>query len=411
MYSKRNEGIIQYAPRLRFPEHFKVMGVSFAKADTSVRSRFAMTSDQISQLYQKAIKLGFSDLLILSTCNRLEFYAMDSNAQLENLITNQLQLTRRDWDLYFTKVQGMKAARHFFSVVSGLDSQIIGDYEIVGQVKTSIDKAREYKLIGTILDRVSNIAFQSSKKIKAQTNISHGKYSVSHAAAELIKSHHPGDDASILIVGTGSFGSTVAKNLRQYFPHARLTLTNRTLDKAKHQATLLNAKVLPFDEFCYSLHTYDAVVTTTGADNYLIYPHHIRPSGCKLFLDLSVPQAIDPHVNNIDSVKVYSVDEVSAFHNKILKRRYLDLPLAWQILDEHLIRLSEWQNIYQHSAIVSAYKKKAHYLLSDKAITNETKNSKRIDRTFSGLMRQIRYDGFVGCHFIEAMNNLVSEDK
>src|SRR3990170_4110507 len=156
----------------------------------------------------------------------------------------------------------MDAVRHFFRVVSGLDSQIVGDYEIVSQVKAALDDSRKYGLVGTITDRVSNFSFQASKKIKAHTNLSSGKYSVSYAAAEMI-AHKLGSGAEqILVVGTGDFGATVARNLRHYFPKIRLGITNRTREKTEILASEIKSEVIPYETFHEHLHSFDAVITT-----------------------------------------------------------------------------------------------------------------------------------------------------
>jgi glutamyl-tRNA reductase len=214
-------------------ERFAVIGTNFIKADITTRSRFAITKPQADEIYKKAASHRLADFFILSTCNRTEFYASAPLDAVKELVSGYLELSVEDMQNYFYRMNGVEAVRHFFRVVAGLDSQIIGDYEIVCQVRAALDEARKFNLVGTISDRISNFAFQASKKIKAHTNLSNGKYSVSYAAAELMFHQKEYVVNKILLVGTGDFGSTVARNLRHYFPEVHLSLTNRTEEKAE----------------------------------------------------------------------------------------------------------------------------------------------------------------------------------
>lgn len=393
-------------------EHFIVIGTNFTKADTQIRSRFAITKPESKALYESATNSDFKDFIVLSTCNRTEFYACSPISSLKSLIAQQLSVSEKDFNDYFYVLTGMDAVRHFFHVVSGLDSQIVGDYEIVCQVKASLDEARSHKLVGTITDRISNFAYQAQKKVKAHTNLSSGKYSVSYAAAELIFHESVTQDfKNILLVGTGDFGATVARNLRHYFPKVNLTLTNRTIERAEKLAGQVNAVVLPLDEFRSQLNTFDVVITTIGIENYLINTNDIASTSPKLFLDLSVPQAINPEVKSMPGVRLFSVDEVSAFHNELLQQRILEIPRAQKIVEVFIRQLVEWQQVYSHREIILSYKAKAKHLIIDYQATHADivaiDPERKIEKTFSMLIREIRESGYAGCRMIETMNNLV----
>jgi len=393
-------------------EHFTVLGTNFTKADTQIRSRFAITKSESEALYESASNEGFMDFFVLSTCNRTEVCACAPVASLKSLIARQLSVTEKDFNDYFYILTGMDAVRHFFYVVSGLDSQIIGDYEIVCQVKAALDEARSHKLVGTITDRISNFAYQAQKKVKAHTNLSSGKYSVGYAAAELIfHESATWNFKNILLVGTGDFGSTVARNLRHYFPRVNLSLTNRTFERAEKLASQVNASVLPFDDFRSQLNSFDVVITTIGIEDYLINASDITSTTPKLFLDLSVPQAINPEVKSVTGVRLFSVDEVSAFHNELLQQRILEIPRAQKIVEVYLRQLAEWQQVYSHRDIILSYKEKAKHLISDYQTTHTDSVAvdpqRKIEKTFSALIQEIRESGYAGCRMIETMNNLV----
>lgn len=397
-------------------QHFIVLGTNFTKADTQIRSKYAITKPESKNVYDNAVRAGFCDFFMLSTCNRTEFYACAPVSALKNLVAQQLSITEKDFDEYFYVLNGMEAVRHFFHVVSGLDSQIIGDYEIVCQVKSALDESREHGLIGTITDRISNFAYQAQKKVKAHTNLSSGKYSVSYAAAELMFHEHETQDfKNILLTGTGDFGSTVARNLRHYFPKINLTLTNRTIERAEKLAGQVNAVVLPFEEFRSHIDQFDVIITTVGLENYLIETKDITSTSKKLFLDLSVPQAINPDIKILPGVRLYSVDEVSAFHNELLQQRKMEIPRAQKIVEIFINQLVEWQQVYSHREIILSYKEKVKNLTYDYQATHADieamEQQRKIEKTFSGLIQQIREQGYAGCMMIEAMNNLVPAEK
>lgn len=382
---------------------FIVIGTNFTKADTQIRSCFALGSSAIEKVYSIAQSKGVEDLFVLSTCNRTEFYACAAEPIVQELLIQQLSLKESDFETYFYTLRGEDALQHFFRVTAGLDSQIIGDYEIVGQVKKAIQLARENNLIGTLTDRISSFAFQASKEVKSKTNLSSGKYSVSYAAAELISEESFGiEPKRILIVGTGQIGQAMARNLREYFPTCELTLTNRTWAHAEKLAEEVGATILPFSEFTNHLSSFDAIIAAAQSDHYLIQPEHTKAMPSALFLDLSIPQVIDPQVKFKKGVKLFSVDEISAFHNELIKQRHLEVPKAQAILDEHIQKLMEWQSIFFHRKVIRVYKARVtDYLAADEL------RIKNIDKGFSRLIQQIKTEGYHGCSVIQTMNELI----
>jgi glutamyl-tRNA reductase len=387
--------------------YWTVVGTNYTVADAKIRSRFAITQLAIEKIYARVYSKGLRDFLVLSTCNRIEFYGCTSVDTVQRLVQEELNLTAHEWCSYFYSKSGVDAARHFFRVTAGLDSQIVGDYEISGQVKKAIQNARDSGLVSSITDRISNYALQASKEIKRKTNLSNGKYSVSYATAELITSLQvEKPDKKILIVGTGSIGRAMARNLIEYFPQGNLTLTNRTLDKAWSLAEELNVSVIPFESFITHLPDFDVIITTVESDCYLITPQHIQKGRGQLFLDLSVPQVIDPRIKNDPSTIHFSVDEISDFHNKLIQLRNFEIPKAIQIIEEFIAELLAWQILFKNTEVVQNYKKKVGRMLLHRA----NKESK-IEKEFSGLMKKIKLDGYTGCSVIQTVNELIESEK
>jgi glutamyl-tRNA reductase len=384
--------------------YFSVIGTNFTKADTLVRSNFAISHDSLEEFYLKVMKLGIRDAYVISTCNRTEFYACAPEGMLRDLVSSQLNVTERDFQEYFYTHNGVAAIRHFFNVTVGLDSQIIGDYEIAGQVKKAVQFSRECGMIGTLADRVSSLAFQASKEVKAKTNLSSGKYSVSYAAAELISTQTSGiEPKKILIVGTGEIGKAMARNLREYFPACELTVTNRTLVHAQQVSEQVNARILPFESFTDHLHSFDAVIAAAQSSQYLIQQDHVRGLSTSLFLDLSIPQVIDPAVKNQEGIQLFSVDEISSLHHELIRQRHLEVPKAQAVVEEFVHRLMEWQNVFSHRDIIQSYRRRMEKFLPLQG------QSKKIDNKFSHLIRKIRVEGYRGCAVIQTMNELIAE--
>jgi len=386
--------------------NWTLIGTNFTKADIHIRSKFAITNSVMAEVYANATRKGLKDLIALSTCNRTEFYGCAPLSFMKELVRDQLGISDEQLNEYFYFKTSNAAIHHFFRVVTGLDSQIIGDYEIVGQVKKAVQLSRQFGMTGTLTDRISSLAFHASKEIKTKTNLSHGKYSVSYAAAELII-RHPAERAieRILIVGTGEMGQAVSKNLREYFRHLKLTITNRTLSHARKLATEINAEVLPFESFTNQLCDFDAVITTAESENFLINMRDVPSNPC-LFLDLSVPQVIDPAIKKISPATHYSLDEISSFHNELIKQRFLEIPKAEKIIEEFIEKLMDWQSVFIHTGVILSYKEKMA-----RVIHNGGNPAPKIEKSFSGLIRQIKVEGYRGCAVIQTVNDLLALEK
>ncbi len=386
--------------------NWTLIGTNFTKADIHVRSSFAITNGAMAEVYAHANRRGLKDFVAISTCNRTEFYGCATLSTMKELVREQLGVSDEQLKEYFYIETGKEAVRHFFRVVAGLDSQIIGDYEIVGQVKKAVQLSRQFGLTGTLMDRMSSLAFQASKEIKAKTNLSHGKYSVSYAAAELITNHQVENQINrILIVGTGEMGQAVSKNLREYFPNQKLTITNRTLSHAQRLANDIHAEVLPFESFTHHLNEFDAVITTAESERFLINVNDVSSNPC-FFLDLSVPQVIDSNIKNISGVSYYSLDEISSFHNELIKQRFLEIPKAEKLIEEFIAKLMDWQTVYSHTGIILNYKQKM-----TRIIRNGGNPTAKIEKSFSGLIQQIKLEGYRGCTVIQTVNDLMALEK
>src|SRR5688572_9864429 len=209
---------------------FYAIGINYKKSNATTRGLFAVTTEQYAAILEKSTATGLAELFILSTCNRTEIYGFAENAQqLINLLCSQ---TKGDiatfTELAYIK-HGKQAIQHLFEVSAGLDSQILGDYEIVGQIKAAVRFSKERGFIGIFIERLVNFVLQSSKAIKNETAISGGTISVSFAAIQYIREKVAEiADKKIVLLGTGKIGRNTCKNLVDYLDTKNITLINRT---------------------------------------------------------------------------------------------------------------------------------------------------------------------------------------
>src|SRR5215216_1578663 len=228
--------------------NFFITGINYKKSDACTRGQYAISNEQYSSLLNEAAKLGLNELFVLSTCNRTEIYGFAQNIQqLIHLLCSQTQGCIATFkNLAYIK-SGEKAVEHLFQVAAGLDSQILGDYEIVGQIKLAAKFSKEHGFIGAFTERLVNSVLQSSKLIKNNTELSGGTVSVSFAAVQYIRNRVTDfSTKNILLLGVGKIGRNTCKNLVDYLENKNITLINRTEEKATALALELSLRSASF---------------------------------------------------------------------------------------------------------------------------------------------------------------------
>ena len=235
---------------LRDISKFWIAGINYKKADAATRGQFAIQNDQHARLLEKALANSLDEVFVLSTCNRTEIYGFaDSVSQLIDLLCDETVGSKETFLSSAYIKNGHEAITHLFNVSAGLDSQILGDYEIIGQIKAAAKFAKTHGCINVMLERLINTVLQSSKAIKNQTELSGGTVSVSFAAIQYIREHVTAvADKKILLLGTGKIGKSTSKNLVHYLKTKNITLINRTEEKAVELAKELGLKHAPISE-------------------------------------------------------------------------------------------------------------------------------------------------------------------
>lgn len=395
-------------------DRFCVAGINYHKADIAVRGAFSVSKDDFTAIANTAKAQLVRSVFVVSTCNRTEIYGFVENVM--QLVALLAEHTRGDIHqlLEFGYMKsGEEAIQHLYRVASGLDSQILGDYEILGQIKQAIDTAAANQVLGPIMNRTVSYAFQASKKIKTDTGLSSGTVSVSYAAIELLRDMQGIGDKKVLVIGAGKFGGNVCKNLKEYLPRTSVALMNRTDATAEALALKTGTAFIPYEQMQAAIHASDIIIVCTNAQEATILPSMLDQAGDKLVLDLSVPANVHPAVKILKNVRVIDVDEISTtILDKTIARRRAEVPKAQEILHHYQREFYTWLEEYKYSLHIKSWKDKLQELsewqpreycemAAEPLLSPDRKAQKAVTR----LAVNLRTTQEKGCQFINAIND------
>lgn len=395
-------------------DRFCVAGINYHKADIAVRGAFSVSKDDFTAIANTAKAQLVRSVFVVSTCNRTEIYGFVENVM--QLVALLAEHTRGDIHqlLEFGYMKsGEEAIQHLYRVASGLDSQILGDYEILGQIKQAIDAAAANQVLGPIMNRTVSYAFQASKKIKTETGLSSGTVSVSYAAIELLKDMPGIGDRKVLVIGAGKFGGNVCKNLKEYLPRTSVALMNRTDATAEALALKTGTAFIPYKKMQEAIYASDIIIVCTNAQEATILPSMLDQAGDKLVLDLSVPANVHPAVKILKNVRVIDVDEISTtILDRTIARRRSEVPKAQAILQHYQQEFFTWLEEYKYSLHIKSWKDKLQELsewqpreycemASESLLSPDRKAQKAVTR----LAVNLRTNQEKGCQFINAIND------
>lgn len=398
---------------------FFVAGINYKKSDAAVRGQFSVNTDQYQQLTQLAAQHRVQHFFVLSTCNRTEMYGFAEQIDdFNQLLCAVTQGSLEDFRKMAYQKSGIDAIEHLFNVAAGLDSQILGDYEIVGQLKQSVRFSKERQCIDAYLDRLINEVLQASKKIRTTTGLSGGTVSVSFAAVQYIKNHFENiEEKKILLIGTGKIGSNTCKNLVDYLPGTSVTVINRTPDKAMALADKYHVSFDVMENLTECLSTADVVMVATNAATALINQSMLAADSQQLLIDLSVPFNIDVDVNTLPNISLVNVDELSKIKDETLLRRTAEIPKAKLIIRDHLEAFNDWHEMRKHVPVLKTAKTQLQkiYLGYSSISTSSLSIDKprkaaeeNIQKVINNMAVKMRQEHQPGCHCIEAMNIFMS---
>jgi len=320
-----------------------VAGLSYKTAPVELREQIAIAP---STLHCSGCRLkiggGLEEVVLLSTCNRVEVYGVASNVNGNvHGLFRHLGSGTRDFEPYLYVREGDEAVRHLFSVAGGLDSMVLGETEITGQLKHAYEVAQKSKLTGRVLNRAFQTALQTAKEIRTTTQIGRGATSVGSVAVELAGKIFGGDlsEKTVMIVGAGKMGEACVRHLSKKGARSVL-VSNRSFERAEGLANEFGGRAIRFDDCFSAMRDADIVVSSTGSSQIVLHRDDIdrvmseRRNRPLFMIDIAVPRDIDPDVAHLDNVYLYNIDNLEKLVRENLRLREAELTRCREIIEE-----------------------------------------------------------------------------
>lgn len=333
-----------------------IIGISInhKTASVEIRENLHLSKDEIISLIQKFKKGLLTSGFVLSTCNRTEIFGFPANSKVDQEKIIELLTS-------FKPVPGIKsshfvpyfsctAVKHIFNVAAGIESMIIGDSQILGQIKEAFQIADEMKFTDPVLRRLFHTTVKVGKRSISETEIEEGAVSVSYAAVQVIEKIFANlSKKSALIIGAGETGALAGVHLKDK-GIGTLTICNRTLEKAENLASKLKADVIPFNSLQENLSNFDIIISATSAENYILHyddikkmMHQRKRTPCCL-MDIAVPRDIDPKVSEFENVFYNDIDSLQKIVDSNIQKRKDEIPLVQNIVMEEMLNFFSWYN-------------------------------------------------------------------
>ncbi len=339
-----------------------LIGISYKSADLEIRERFAFSKEEIATFTKQLLTSDkIRGVVILSTCNRTEIYyhaPQNSNKDVLQLIMGALTLHKHYYNElkpYFYFKDSEQMVVHLFKVVSGIDSLIVGEDQIIGQVKDAFQFAKEIQSTDKILDRLFSRALETGKKVRTRTEISRGSASASSAAVNLCHQSFPNlNNQNVLMIGAGQTGQLVLNSLRKS-TFSSLRIANRTYEKAVELSQLHGGKSIKLDEVDGYLADSDIVFIATDSPEPLVklaavekaLKHRTRPQK-QLFFDLSVPRNIEEEIGALAAIELFTIDDLTKIVKSTNQKRLLEISAAMEIIhraEDHFMTWKQEQEL------------------------------------------------------------------
>ncbi len=318
-----------------------VAGLSFKTAPVAVREKLAVNAQRLRCCGCRLKLAGnLSEVVVVSTCNRVEIYGVGGWGRgLAYRLFQTLAVTEVDFSPYLYVKEGLEAIQHLFSVAGGLDSMVIGETEITGQVKQAYQAAQEAGLTGRITNRLFQTALQVAKEIRSETGIGRGATSVGSVAVELAQRIFDQDlsDKTVMIIGAGKMGEACVRHLAKKGTKSVL-VANRSYDRALNLATEIGGRAVRYDDLLTGMADADIVVSSTGAPETILSAKEIasvmatRGNRPLFLIDIAVPRDIATDVQSLPNVYLYNVDHLETIVRENMRLREQELALCHAII-------------------------------------------------------------------------------
>ncbi len=384
-----------------------LISINFKTSPIEVREKFYFQNSEKMKFFELlSSECPVEGLIILSTCNRTElYYEYENHIGEEKKIFHLIMKCLVKFKKYpeglspyvSTKIGSSEVSRHLFRLISGLESMIIGEFQIVDQLKDAFYFAKENNVLGPILERMFQKSFETGKYVRSNTDIGKGAVSVSYAAVEMISKKYQLEETRILCVGAGETSQLLVKHLLKK-DVKEILITNRTEVKGKRFAETYDLEIIPFDQMHSKINDVDIIVFSTSSDQPLMSKEDIHNSYDSkrnkniLFIDLSVPRNIDENISSVGNIELINIDNLKDIVNKNYNRRKAEIDKSQKIIDSFLLEFDEWANSRQLRPSILSIKKKIKILIENNMNikpsiekTNDENINIKINRVYNKL--------------------------
>ena len=347
-----------------------VVGLSHKTANVEIREKLAFSPINMEKPLGDLLAIdGITEGVIVSTCNRVEIYVTTRDiaggiARVKRFLADYHNFPLDTLEQHVYSLHGEDAIRHVFRVASSLDSMVVGEPQILGQIKTSYGYAAEYRSSGIILNRFLHKAFSVAKRVRTETKIASSAVSVAFAAVELAKKiFNDLSDKTVMLIGAGEMCELAAKHFLNSGVRG-LMVTNRTFDRAEKLADEFDGKAVRFEDLFDQLHKADIILSSTGAPHTIIGAGDLdgvmrrRRHKPMFFIDIAIPRDIDPAVNDVENVYLFTVDDLQEVVTSNLQQRKEEAGKAENIVNEEIGQFFKWLSSLEVTPTIIALRNK-----------------------------------------------------
>ncbi len=375
---------------------FTVIGWNFRKTPVEIRDSLALTpKEQVELGLKLRTRFNLGGVVILSTCNRTELYLVNAEQQLDQII----EMLESYWNLYELReraytIQNLDGVSHLFRVASSLDSMVLGEPQILGQLKDAFQSFNEADLTGKLLHPLFTRAFSTAKRVRTETSVASNAVSVSYAAVELAK--HIFEDLSkqtVMVVGAGEMAELAVRHLMRN-GISELFVTNRTFLSAAKLAEKFQGLAVPFEHLERHLHQADIILSSTGARDFIITKEMVknclrrRRGRSMFFIDIAVPRDIDPEINELNGTFCYDIDDLQTLVSQNQVERKKQSIKAEEIIENELLKLELWFKSLSAVPTIRSLRK-AFHSIAEEEMVESFKNLKNIPESERKKVEQL----------------------
>jgi glutamyl-tRNA reductase len=369
-----------------------VLGANHKTAPAKIRDEIQMGPDEMGTFYShlREFREVLPELAVLSTCNRTEFYGLARDREaadhaLREAIYLHKGIPHLNNGKYTYSWAGRETVRHLFRVAAGVDSLMVGEPQVLGQVREAFDLAEKHRASGALLTRLFNTAVHVGKRARTETEIGKGTVSVAYAAVEMAQKIFDGlEKHSVLVIGAGETGALAARHFSDANPLS-LSVVNRTFEKAQELAANLGGHAVPWEEMDEALVDARVVVTATGAQEPILDQKRMERvlkrsgRGPKVLVDISNPRNIHPKVGDLDRIFLYDLDALESIADQNRARRKKEIPKVEGIVTEEVDRFLAWYDSLEMVPVIRALRGRFEEI-AGKEIQKQAKNFHPSDR-------------------------------